>query len=147
MKKNRAISCLIALSLVFSIFGVSILLSSCATGQRAYEAGAGLGGPAGTLIDRENRWRVGVLGAEIGGVLTGTVTEISQKAAVEAVQERRPVIYQSNDGFQRVEETPVSYNAETKCHKVRERIWQEGQLVKDEVKEVCESERTEPTSY
>ena len=47
--------------------------------------------------------------------------------------------------YQRIEESPVSYNAETKCHKVRERIWQEGQLVKDEVKEVCESERTEPT--
>ena len=137
MKKNKAISCFIALSLVFSIFVVSIFLSSCATSQRTYEAGAGLGGPACTLIVRENRWRGGVLGAEIGGVLTGTVTEISQKAAVEAAQERRPVIYQSNDGFQRVEETPFSYNAEAKCHKVRERIWQERQLVKDEVKEVC----------
>ena len=136
MKKNRAISC-IALSLIFSIFGVSTILSSCATTQRAYKAGAGLGEPAGTLIVRENRWRGGVLGAEVGGVLTGTVTEISQKAAVEAVQERRPVIYQSNDGSQRVEETPVSYNAETKCHKVRERIWQDRQLVRDEVQEVC----------
>jgi len=28
--------------------------------------------------------------------------------------------------------------------KVRERIWQEGNLVKDEVKEVCESEKTQP---
>ena len=137
MKKNRAISCLIALSLIFSIFGVSTLLSSCAKSQRTYEAGAGLGGPAGKLIVRENSWRGGVLGAEIGGVLTGTFTEISQKASVEAVQERRPVIYQSNDGFQRVEETPVSYNSETKCHKVREKIWQERQLVRDEVKEVC----------
>src|SRR5574341_525933 len=135
--KNRAIFCLIALSLIFSLFGVSTLLSSCATSQRTYKTGSGLEGPAGTLIVRENSWRGGVLGAEVGGVLTGTVTEISKKAAVEAIQERRPVIYQSNDGFQRVEETPVSYNTETKCHKVRERIWQEKQLVKDEVKEVC----------
>ena len=142
--KNRAISCLIALSLIFSLFGVSILLFSCATSQRTYEAGAGLGGPSGTLIVRENSWRGGVLGAEIGGVLTGTVTEISEKAAVEAAQEGHPVIYQSNDGYQRIEESPISYNTETKCHKVRERIWQEGQLVKDEVKEVCESQRTEP---
>ncbi len=135
--KNKALSFFIALSLIFSLFGVSTLLFSCATRQRSYDAGAGHGGPAGTLIDKENRWRWGVLGAEIGGVVTGTVTEISQKAAVEAVQESRPVIYQSNDGVQRVEETPVSYNAETRCHKVRERVWQEGQLVKDEVKEVC----------
>ena len=135
--KNRVIALFISISLIFSVFGVSTLLSSCATSQRTYKSGAGLGGPAGTLIVRDNRWRGGVLGAEVGGVLTGTVTEISQKAAVEAAQERRPVIYQSNDGSQRVEETPVSYNAETKCHKVRERIWQERQLVKDEVKEVC----------
>ena len=70
-------------------------------------------------------------------LLTGTTTEISQKAAVEAAKEGHPVIYQSNDGFQRIEESPVSYNVETKCHKVRERIWQERQLVRDEVKEVC----------
>ena len=44
MKKNRAISCLIALSLIFSIFGVSTLLSSCAKSQRTYEAGQALEG-------------------------------------------------------------------------------------------------------
>ena len=145
--KNRAISLLVAISFVFSAFGVVTLLSSCATTQRTYEAGAvgaGLGGLAGALIDSDNRWRGGVLGAVIGGVLAGTVTEISTRAAVEAAEIGRPVIYQSNDGYQRVEETPVSYSAETKCHKVRERIWQEGQLVKDEVREVCESEKTEP---
>ena len=146
--KKRTTSLLVVISLIFWVFGVSSLLSSCATTQRTYEAGAvgaGLGGLAGALIDSDNRWRGGVLGAVIGGVLAGTVTEISTRAAVESAEEGRPVIYQSNDGYQRVEETPVSYNAETKCHKVRERIWQEGQLVKDEVKEVCESERTEPT--
>jgi len=138
--KNRVISLFIALSLIFSVFGVSILLSSCATSQRTYQAGAaraGLGVPTGTLIDRENRWRGGVLGAATGGVLVGTTTEISQRAAAEAAQEGHPVIYQSNDGYQRIEESPISYNVETKCHKVRERIWQERQLVKDEVKEVC----------
>ena len=146
--EKRTTSLLVAISLIFWVFGVSSLLSSCATTQRTYEAGAvgaGLGGLAGALIDSDNRWRGGVLGAVIGGVLAGTVTEISTRAAVEAAEEGHPVIYQSNDGYQRVEESPVSYNAETKCHKVRERIWQEGQLVKDEVKEVCESERTEPT--
>ena len=139
--KNSALSFLMALSLIFSVFGFSSLLSSCATSQRTYDAGAVLGGPAGSLVDRENSWRGGVLGAAIGGVLAGTVTEISARAAVEAAEEGRPVIYQSADGYQRVEETPVSYNAEAKCHKVRESIWQEGQLVKDEVKEVCQSEK------
>ena len=74
----------------------------------------------------------------------GTVTEVSQRAAREAAAEGRPVAYESNDGFQRVEATPVAYNSSTNCHKVRERIWQDGKLVKDEIKEVCDSEKTEP---
>ena len=31
--------------------------------------------------------------------------------------------------------------------KVHERLWQEGNLVKDEVLEACESERTQPIYY
>ncbi len=145
--KVKIISVIISLALVFSLFGTSAFLTSCATSQRTYEAGAigaGLGALAGTLIDKKNRWRGGVLGALIGGVAAATVTEISQRAAREAAMQGRPVVYQSSDGFQRVEATPVGYDANTKCHKVRERIWQEGKLVKDEVKEVCESEKYEP---
>ena len=67
--KNRVIALFISISLIFSVFGVSTPLSSCATSQRTYKAGAGLGVPAGTLIVRENRWRGGVLGAATGGVL------------------------------------------------------------------------------
>ncbi len=57
------------------------------------------------------------------------------------------MVYQSNDGFQRVEASPMEYNEQTRCHKVRERIRQEGNLVKDEVKGVCESEKTQPVYY
>jgi hypothetical protein len=142
--KNKAVPFLVVLSFSFPVLVYSTLFYSCVTSRSTYEtsaAGAGLGGPAGALIDAEKRWRGGVLGGAKAYAVTGTVTEISTRAAVEAAQEGRPVIYQSDDGFQRVEETPVSYNAEAKCHKVRERIWQEGKLVKDEVKEVCESKR------
>jgi hypothetical protein len=151
--KKRAISLFMSLILLFSAFSASSLLFSCAnvnptpTSQRTYEAGAigaGLGAIAGALIDKKNRWRGGVIGALIGGVAGATVSEISQRAAREAAYEGKPVVYQSNDGFQRVEATPVGYDANTKCHKVQERIWQEGKLVKDEVKEICESERREP---
>ena len=147
--KNKSFPFLIVLSFAFPVLVFSTLFYSCATSRSTYQEGAveaGLGeNPAGALIDAEKRWRGGVLGGVKAYVFTGAVTEISTRAAVEAAEEGRPVIYQSTDGYQRVEETPVSYNAEAKCHKVRERIWQEGQLVNDEVKEVCESERTEPT--
>jgi len=147
--KKRLISLLIAISLLFSVVGASSLLSSCATTPSPATAqgagvGAALGSVAGLLIDRHNRWRGAVIGGLIGAAIGGTVTEISQRAAREAAYEGRPVAYQSSDGFQRVEATPVGYDANTKCHKVRERVWQEGKLVKDEVREVCESDRTEP---
>src|SRR4030067_3854512 len=98
--EKRTTSLLGAISLIFWVFGVSSLLSSCATTQRTYEAGAvgaGLGGLAGALIDSDNRWRGGVLGAFIGGFLAGTVPEISTKAAEESAEEGRPVVYQTND--------------------------------------------------
>ena len=145
--KKRVVSMFMALSLIISTVGTSVFLSSCATSQRTYEGaavGAGLGSVAGLLIDDDNRWRGAVIGGLIGGALGGTVTEISQRAAREAAYEGRPVAYQSTDGFQRVEATPVGYDASTKCHKVREKVWQDGQLVKDEVREVCESDKVEP---
>jgi hypothetical protein len=152
--KKRLVSLFMSVSLLLSVLASSALLSSCATvqptSQRTYEGagvGAAVGSVAGLLIDKDNRWRGAVIGGLLGAALGGTVTEISQRAAREAAYEGRPVAYQSNDGYQRVEATPVSYDAGTKCHKVRERIWQDGKLVKDEIREICDSERADPGYY
>ena len=105
--------------------------------------GAGLGAVAGALIDDDNRWRGAAIGAAIGGAFGGTIAEVSYRASEEAAREGRTVRYESEDGFRRVEATPESYNAQTKCHKVRERVWEGDQLVKDQVREVCESDKVE----
>ncbi|MEM4407335.1 MAG: glycine zipper 2TM domain-containing protein [Candidatus Caldarchaeum sp.] len=142
--KIRVLSLLLLASM---LPGSAFLSSSCATSQRTYEGaglGAGLGALAGALIDTKNRWRGAVLGGLIGGAIGGTVTEISQRAAREAAAEGKPVTYRTEDGFQRVEATPVGYDASTQCTKVRNRVWQDGKLVKDEVTEVCESKKTQP---
>ncbi|RMF91447.1 MAG: glycine zipper 2TM domain-containing protein [Nitrospinota bacterium] len=133
--------------LVVGVFG-TLLLSSCVTTERTYQgaaAGGALGAGAGALIDKDNRWRGALIGGLLGAALGGTVTEISSRAAREAAQSGQPVAYQSVDGFQKVEATPVGFNAQTNCHKVRERVWQDGKLVKDEIKEVCESQKQEQT--
>lgn len=75
----------------------------------------------------------------------GITTEISARAAREAADTGKSVAYQSADGWQKVQAEPVAYNAQTKCHKVREKIWQDNELVKDEIREVCEGEKTEGT--
>ncbi len=57
------------------------------------------------------------------------------------------MVYQSNDEYQRVEASAIKYDEQTRCHKVHKRLWQEGNLVKDEVIEACESEKTQPIYY
>jgi len=126
----------------------TVLLTSCATSPRTHEgatAGGVLGAAAGALIDKHNRWRGAVIGGVLGAAFGGTVTEISSRAAREAAQTGRPVAYQSTDGWQRVQAEPVAYNYQTKCHKVHERVWQNGRMVKDEIREICKGEKTERT--
>ncbi len=74
------------------------------------------GAAAGTLIDDDNTWRGAVNGGTPGADFRGTIAEISDKAAGEAVEEGRPVRYESGDGYRRIEASPVEYNEETECH-------------------------------
>jgi len=124
----------------------AFFLSSCATSQRTYEGaavGGTLGAAAGAMIDRDNPWRGAVIGGLLGAALGGTLTEISARAAREAAQTGKPVAYQRQNGWERVEAYPVEYNAQTKCHKVRERIWKDGELIEDKITEICKGEKTE----
>lgn len=119
---------------------LSVTLLSACTSDRAYQ-GAGLGGAvgaiAGALIDRNNAWRGAVIGGALGATLGGGVTEISTRASREAAQEGKPVAYQSADGFQRVEAHPLGKGSRPNCRMVREQIYQDGKLVRDEMREVC----------
>jgi hypothetical protein len=122
----------------------SSLLTACATSQpivttpRTYQgAGAGaVGAGAGALIDKDNRWRGAAHGAALGGVLGGTVTEISSRAARESVAANQPITYQSTDGWQRVEAAPRTASAGG-CRQVRERVYQDDRLVREQIREVC----------
>ncbi|MCS7281533.1 MAG: glycine zipper 2TM domain-containing protein [Desulfobacterota bacterium] len=127
-----------------------LVLNACETvrptSQRTYEGGAVgavLGGIAGALLDRENPWRGGVIGGALGAVAGATITEISARAAKEAHASGRPVEYRTEDGRTIYRADPVGYDASTKCTKIQERIWQDGKLVKEEIKEVCEGTKYE----
>jgi len=138
MQRTRA--CLIGIILGACFF------SSCATSPLTYQGastGGAFGAAAGAMIDVNNPWRGAVIGGLLGAALGGTLTEISVRAAREAAHTGRPVAYQRQNGWERVEAYPVGYNPQTKCHKVQERIWKDGELVKDQITEVCTGERTE----
>jgi hypothetical protein len=146
MRKGKSI---IAFLLVFVLLSVTtVSLSGCAVHH--YEGagvGAVIGGIAGALLDRENPWRGGVIGGALGAVAGATLTDISVRGSREAAASGRPVEYRTEDGrgFYRAE--PVSDwhrpDAHTRCRKVRERVWENGRLVKDTVREICESEKFE----
>lgn len=126
-----------------------LLLSLGACASYQYEgaaAGGAIGGIAGALLDDKNPWRGGVIGAALGAAFGATLAEVSVRGSREAAQTGRPVEYRTttDDGrnaYYRAD--PLEYNPRTKCHKVQERTWQEGRLVKDEIREVCESEKIE----
>jgi outer membrane lipoprotein SlyB len=129
------------------IISLAAFAGSCETYQyRGAAAGGAIGGLAGALLDHRNPWRGGVIGAALGAVAGATLTEISAQGSREAAQTGRPVEYTTrtdSGGTAVYRADPVDYDARTKCNKIRERVWQEGQLVKDEVREVCESDKTE----
>lgn len=130
-------------SLILALTFVA-LISGCTT-QHAKGGGMGaaIGGASGALIDKRNPWRGGVIGAVIGAIAGLTVSELATQASREAVEANKPVEYRTVDGRGRYEAYPVDYNAQTKCHKVQEKVWEDGRLIKDDIKEVCEGEKTE----
>jgi hypothetical protein len=126
-------------ALLVTVLAVS-LLAACAaqpivTTPRTYHgagAGAAVGVGAGALIDKDNRWRGAALGAALGGVLGGSLTEIASRAARESVSMNQLVAYQSTDGWA----VPQTQNARG-CRQVHERVYQDNQLVREQIREVC----------
>jgi outer membrane lipoprotein SlyB len=122
-----------------------LLATGCATVQpttpRTYKGaavGAVLGGLTGAILDHNNPWRGGVIGGAIGAVAGGTITEISERASREAAEENQPVEYQTEDGRGVYRAQPRGYDPHTKCHTIYERVWEDGRLVRDRIKEICE---------
>jgi len=129
---------------IIGILSIGLFLTGC-TEHQAKGAGVGsaVGGVAGALLDKKNPWRGGVIGAALGAIFGATISDISAQASREAAQYRKPVEYRTTDGRGVYRAEPVGYDARTKCHKIRERVWEDGQLIKDQIKEVCEGEKTE----
>ncbi len=132
--------------LVFLLVIISLLTVTFGCTQYQYE-GAGIGGVvggvAGALLDRRNPWRGGIIGAALGGVAGATIADISVRGSREAARSGRPVEYYTDDRRGRYYAEPLEYDDYTKCRKVRERVWEDGRMIKDHVREVCEAERYE----
>lgn len=122
---------LVGFSLIFLGF-----ISACGTGK-TFQKGPVQSFPD-TLVEKTTSWRGGAIGASLGSPIEGNITQISAQASREAAKEGRPTVYLSLDGFQRVETLPVGKSKSAQCRLVREKIFQEGKLIRDEIKEVCQ---------
>ncbi|HFD12652.1 MAG TPA: glycine zipper 2TM domain-containing protein [Crenotrichaceae bacterium] len=134
------------IGLLTIILGSQLFVSCAAQNPRVYEgamAGGGIGAVAGALLDRHNRWRGAMIGGALGSAFGGATTGIASRAREEAAYSNRQIAYQSNDGWERIQATPIDYNEQTQCHKVSEKRWQGGRLVDDTIHEVCEGDKTE----
>ena len=127
---------------LFAIFVILALLPLAACTpyhtQGAVTGGA-VGGVAGALLDHHNPWRGGVIGAALGAVVGATLSDISYRASREAYDSGRTVEYRTEDGRGVYRADPMDYNSRTRCRRIHERVWEDGRLVRDQVREVCES--------
>jgi hypothetical protein len=79
----------------------------------------------------------------IGAILGATLADVSYRASRDAVREDRPVEYRTDNGRAVYRATPQGYDERTRCHRVREKVWEDGRLVRDHIKEVCEGRNHE----
>lgn len=127
----------------FSVLIMSFLLGSCATyppGMENTQAGAVLGAGTGALIGQAiggntESTLIGLAAGSILGALVGNAADQQYQAAQEAAAYGRPVIYYDEKG-RAVEAIPES-TSDPNCQRVRKRIWENGNLVKETVEEIC----------
>ena len=120
---------LVSILFVFSVF------SACSS-ETAYQKGPDQT-VSGTLDEKKSTWRGGAIGAALGHPVEGKVLDILDRASQEAVKDGKPTAYIRLDGFQRVEMHPAGSGSKAPCRLIREQIFQDGFLFRDQVKEVC----------
>ncbi len=119
---------------VVLIVAVSLLTVACTPYQyRGGVAGGAVGGIAGAILDSRNPWRGGVVGATLGAIAGATIADISAQGAREAANVDRPVEYRTDDQRVYYYAEPVGYDSRNHCRRVRERIYEDGRLVRERI--------------
>lgn len=133
---------IICLVLVLCLVG---MIAACTPYHaQGVSTGAAVGGTAGAILDHRNPWRGGVIGGLIGAITGATIADIGYRGGREAYYHDKPVEYYTEDRRGRYYAEPRGYNERTKCKKVHEKVWEDGRLIRDEEREICEGQKYEP---
>jgi len=130
--------------LVLTMAVLSLLIVSCATyppGRYNTQVGAVVGAGTGALIGQAiggnaEGTLIGLAAGTIIGALVGNAVDQDYQAARDAAQYNKPVIYYDRNG-RAVEAVPEA-GTDPNCRKITKRIWENGELVKETVEEICE---------
>jgi hypothetical protein len=122
---------------------LSSLLVSCAAvphdrynTQKGAAIGAGIGALIGQAIGGNTEGTLmGLAAGTILGALVGNAVDQDSQAVREAAQYGKPVIFYDHSGHA-VEAIPEEID-DPKCIKVRKRIWENGEMIKETVEEIC----------
>ncbi len=119
----------------------STLLFSCAT-KKGYE-GAVVGGTAGAIVgsalDEENPWRGAFIGGIVGAVITGTIADISARAAEESYRYGKPVVYKCHHNCKRnikIVAVPIGIG-NGRCKLINIKYYENGKLIRVKKEKIC----------
>ena len=116
---------------------IGLFITACAPYQyQGGMAGGTMGGIAGAILDHRNPWRGGVIGATLGAIAGATIADISVQGAREAAYGGRPVEYRTEDSRVYYYAEPLEYDPYNHCRKIREKVYEDGHLVREHVKVV-----------
>jgi hypothetical protein len=130
--------------LVILMLALPLVLVSCAYypyGRYNTQAGAVIGAGTGALIGQAiggntESTLIGLAAGTILGALVGNAVDQDYQAARDAAVYNKPVIYYDRNG-RAVEAVPAA-STNPNCRNITKRIWENGELVKETVEEVCE---------
>jgi uncharacterized protein YcfJ len=140
MKRNRLIALL--LFLMFLSVSCAARQPERYNTQKGAAVGAGIGAIMGQAIGRDTE--ATLLGAGIGtlvGAIAGNAVDQEHQAARDAAMTNKRIVYLDDHG-RAVEAIPVQNDQLTNCRKITRRQWDNGQLLKETVEEICEGEKT-----
>jgi hypothetical protein len=131
-------NCQKKMRLLVMVWCLLLLAGGCATLEEEPDISTpGILLETGAFSDRETQWRGMVLGGPFQAPVTGKILEISRRAGQETISRQMPIVYLSLDGRQRLEAVWLGKGKDGPCPLVRERLFQDGQMVREEVKKVC----------
>jgi len=124
--------------LLIFLLAIAVIFTSCY--KRSYESaviGGAAGSAVGAILDEENPWRGAFIGGVVGAVITGTIAEISSRAAYESIEYDKPVEYRCYRCRERIRIVAVPRGWRGHCRIVKLKYYKGKKLIRVKTRKIC----------